>query len=42
MKILQRLYINKAPSVIGIKDGLETKQKLVDGLVEVISYLEKH
>lgn len=32
--------VNKAPKVMEIKNDLETKQKLVGGLIEVVPYLE--
>lgn len=32
--------VNKAPKLMEIKNDLETKQKLVGGLIEVVPYLE--
>lgn len=41
-EIIKVIYkkVNKAPKIIEIKNDLETKQKLVNGLIEVVPYID--
>lgn len=39
LKIIYK-KVNKAPKIMEIKNDLETKQKLVGGLIEVVPYME--
>ena len=41
-EIIKVIYkkVNKAPKIIEIKNDLETKQRLVNGLIEVVPYID--